>query len=267
MRELTYFRVCRALGWLLRSARYSSTRVVCRNDDGRAWSMNERQVRKSRSFHAPILIRSGNALLRVLDAGVQVLPERDWHERESQIYRNLYGTSVRVDGDGTLLLPCLAGETLAELLENPALPAPARMKAIECAAAALAEFHQRGLTHGDAMADNVLVDRVPSPHVARWFDFETIHDSNRPVAWRRADDLRALLATCLLRTERERLAETLQVILDAYRDEELSRLLEPSFSSMLRRPLVFHLAQAGLSIRCFREIARLLRARVVRQGL
>ena len=97
---------------------------------------------------------------------------------------------------------------------------------------------------------------------ARWFDFETIHDSNRPLAWRRADDVRALLATCLLRAEPERLPETLQLILDAYGDEEVSRLLEASFSSMLRRPLTFHLAQAGLSIQRFREIARLLRARV-----
>ena len=251
MRELAYFRVCRALGWLLRSARYSSARIVYLND--------VRHVRKSRSFHARLLIGAGNVLLRVLDTGVRVLPEPDWHERENQIYRNLYGTSVRVDVDGTLILPCLTGETLATLLEDPALPEPVRMKAIECAAVALAEFHQRGFTHGDAMAENVLVDLAPRPYVARWFDFETIHDSNRPMAWRRADDVRALLATCLLRTEPERLAETLQLILDACADEEVSRLLEASFSSALRRPLPFHLAQAGLSIRCFREIARLLR--------
>ena len=252
MRELTYFRVCRALGWLLRSARYSSARSVYRS--------GERQVRKSRSFHAPLLIWSGNALLRVLDTGVRVLPEREWHQRESQIYRNVYDTSVRVDVDGTLILPCLAGETLAALLEDPTLQEPVRKKAIECAAVALAEFHQRGFTHGDAMAENVLVDLAPRPYVARWFDFETIHDSNRPVAWRRADDVRALLVTCLLRTQPERLAETLQLIVDVYGDEEVTHLLEMSFNSILRRPLTFHLAQAGLSIQCFREIGRLLRA-------
>ena len=255
MRELAYFHMCRALGWLLRSARYSSAHIVYLDD--------VRQVRKSRSFYAPRLISAGNVLFRVLDTGVQVLPERDWHERESQIYRNLYGASVRVAVDGTLILPCLAGETLAKLLEDPALQEPVRMKAIECAALALAGFHQRGFTHGDAMAENVLVDLAPRPCVARWFDFETIHDSNRPVAWRRADDVRALLATCLLRTAPERLAGTLQLILDAYADEDVSRLLETSFSSMMRRPLTFHLAQAGLSIRRFREIGRLLRARVV----
>ena len=253
MRELAYFRVCRALGWLLRSARYSSARIVYRNGG--------RQVRKYRSFYAPLLVWLGNVLLRVLDTGVRVLPEPDWHERESQIYRSLYGTSVRVDVDGTLILPCLAGETLATLLEDPALQEPVRMKSIECAALALAEFHLRGFTHGDAMAENVLVDLAPRPYVGRWFDFETIHDSHRPMAWRRADDVRALLTTCLIRTQPERLAETLQLILDAYADEELSRLLGTSFSPMLRRPLTFHLAQAGLSIQSFREISRLLQAR------
>ena len=258
MRERAYFHACRALAWLLRSARYSSARVVDLN--------GVRQARKSRSFYAPLLVSLGNVLLRVLDTGVRVLPERDWHERESQIYRNLYGTSVCVDVDGTLILPCLAGETLATLLENPALQEPVRMEAIKCAVAALAEFHQRGFTHGDAMAENALVDPAPRPCVARWFDFETIHDSNRPVAWRRADDVRALLATCLLRTEPARFAETLRVILDAYGDEDVIRLLQTSFSPVLRRPLTFHLAQAALSIRCFREIARLLRVRVAGHG-
>ena len=76
--------------------------------------------------------------------------------------------------------------------------------------------------------------------------------------WRRADDVRALLVTCLLRTGAERRAETLRLILDAYADEGTTRLLATSFASVLRRPLVFHLAQAGLSFECYREIASLL---------
>ncbi len=82
------------------------------------------------------------------------------------------------------------------------------------------------------------------------------------MVWRRADDVRALLATCLLRTAPEKLAETLRLILDVYADEGVTRLLATSFTSVLRRPLTFHLGQAGLSFRYFREIARLLRERV-----
>jgi hypothetical protein len=232
----------------------------------------------------------GGPLVRILDTGVRVLPQRDWEERERLVYRSLYGTSIGIDVDGMLVLPCLAGETLATLLEDPALEESIRKRAIERAVIALAEFHRLGLTHGDAMAENVLVELAPrrcSPFeslratlstvegsgrpehsskgeagAAHWFDFETIHDSSRPMAWRRADDVRALLVTCLVRTVPERRAETLQLILDVYADEGVTPLLATSFASVLRRPLTFHLSQAGLSFQCFREIARLLRDRL-----
>jgi hypothetical protein len=110
------------------------------------------------------------------------------------------------------------------------------------------------------MAENVLVDLEAG--VARWFDFETIHDSSRPLAWRRADDVRALLATSLLRTEPEKYPVTVDLILDAYRDEEVARLVAKSFTSAWRRPLVFHLGQAGWSYQSHLRIGRLLRKRI-----
>jgi hypothetical protein len=250
--ERAYFLLCLALGWLLRSGRYSKARIVYQ--DG------ELQVRKYRFFYAPLLVWMGGPLVRILDTGVRVLPQRDWEERERRVYRSLRGTSIRIDADGMLVLPCLAGETLATLLEDPELEESVRKRAIERAVVALAEFHHLGFTHGDAMAENVLVDLEAG--VAHWFDFETIHDSSRPMAWRRADDVRALLVTCLVRTVPEKLAETLQLILDVYPDEGVTRVLTTSFTSVLRRPLTFHLAQAGLSFQCFREIARLLRERL-----
>jgi tRNA A-37 threonylcarbamoyl transferase component Bud32 len=262
--ERSYFFLCLALGRLLRSARYSKTRIA--GQDG------ELQVRKYRFFYAPLLIWLGVPLVRVLNTGVRVLPQRDWEERERRIYRTLYGTSIRIEADAMLVLPCVAGETLATLLENPELEESVRKTAIERAVIALAEFHHLGFTHGDAMAENVLIDLEAG--AAHWFDFETMHDSSRPMAWRRADDVRALLITCLVRTIPEKLAETLQLILDVYEDlsrrsceaakadEGITRLLATSFNSVLRRPLIFHLAQAGLSFQCLREIARLLRERL-----
>ena len=255
MRELAeraYFLLCLALGWLLRSGRYSKARIV--SQDG------ELQVRKYRLFYAPLLVWMGGPLVRILDTGVRVLPQRDWEERERRVYRSLHGTSIRIDAGGMLVLPCLAGETLASLLEDPELEESVRKRAIERAVVALAEFHHLRFTHGDAMAENVLVDLEAG--AAHWFDFETIHDSSRPIAWRRADDVRALLVTCLVRTVPAKLAETLQLILDVYADEGVTRLLSTIFTSVLQRPLTFHLAQAGLSFQSFREIARLLRERL-----
>jgi tRNA A-37 threonylcarbamoyl transferase component Bud32 len=174
------------------------------------------------------------------------------------MYERLYGASIRIDGDGTLALPRLAGETLATMLGDVALGDPARRRAIELAVIALARFHALGLTHGDAMAENVLVDLEAG--VAHWFDFETIHESRRPVSWRRADDVRALLATCVVRTVPEKIAETVKLVLEGYGDESIVDSLAPSFTAVLRRPLAFHLGQAPLPLRSFREIARLVTA-------
>jgi hypothetical protein len=254
MRELAeraYFALCLAVGRLLRAGRYSKARIVAQ--DG------ERQVRKHRLFYAPLLVWMGGLLVRILDTGVRVLPQREWEERERRVYRSLHGTSIRIEAGGTLVLPYLPGETLATLLDNPEREEAVRKRAIELAVIALAAFHHRGFTHGDAMAENVRVDLKAG--VARWFDFETMHDPRRPLAWRRADDVRALLVTCLVRTGPEQFPETLRFILDAYADKGVTRVLTASFTAVWRRPLAFHLAQAGLSYRCFREIARLLSER------
>ena len=250
--EHAYFSLCRTLGSLLRSAKYSRARFA--SDTG------ERQVSKYRTSYAPLLIWLGGPLMRLLDTGVRVLPQRDWEDRERRIYQSLNNASIRIDAGGTLVLPHFAGETLAALLENPKLGESSRKKAIELAVIALADFHRRGFTHGDAMAENVMVDLDAG--VARWFDFETIHESNRPLAWRRADDVRALLVTCLIRTVPARRAHTLELVLNAYADESVTRILAGSFTRVFQRSLTFHLAQAGLSFRCYHEISRLLRVRL-----
>lgn len=247
-----YFLLCLALGRVLRYARYSTVQF--------AGGHGARHVRKRRSFHAPLLIWSGAWLLEILDTGVRVLPRREWEERERTIYRRLYGESIRIDADGTLVLPCLTGETLASLLEDAHLDDSVRKRAIERAVVALAEFHRLGFTHGDAMAENVVVDA----EVARWFDFETVHDPKRPLAWRRADDVRALLATCLVRTVPGKRRATLEFILDAYAEEDVSRVLAACFSSVWRRSLTFHLAQAALPFAAFTEIGRAMQERADR---
>ena len=248
--ERAYFFLCRAGGWLLRSATYSKTRIV--------YLDGVPHVRKRRWFYAPLLVWMVGPLVKILDTGVRVLPQREWEERERRINHNLRRSSIQFTADGVLVLPLLAGKTLATLLEDPDLEESIRRTAIEQAVVALAEFHHLGFTHGDAMAENVMIEHSSNGGVAHWFDFETIHESTRPLAWRRADDVRALLVTCLMRTDAEKFAETINLILAAYADEEVTRLLATSFTAVFRRPLTFHLAQAGLSFHSFQDITRLL---------
>jgi hypothetical protein len=247
-----YFALCLAFGRLLRSARYSAVRIA--HEDG------QRLVRKHRRVYAPLLIWMSVPLVRSLNGGVQVLPRREWQERERRIYTVLHGASVRVDADGTLVLPLVPGRTLAALLEDPELEESTRKRAMAHAAAALADFHRRGFTHADAMAENVLVDLDAG--VAHWFDFETVHDAGRPMSWRRADDVRALLMTCAIRTVPAKRAETLDLILDVYADEAVTRVLAASTTTVWRRALTLHLLQAAMSYDSFLEMARTLRARL-----
>ena len=249
--ERAWFAVSRAAGRLLRSARYSRTTIVRRAGGA--------EVRKRRALHAPLLVWLGGPLMRILDTGVRVLPQREWEERERLAYRSLHGAEVRIEADGTLVLPFLPGRPLAALLDDPSADEATRRSAIVLAAAALATLDRLGITHGDAMAENVMLDLDAG--AARWFDFETVHDPRRGEAWCRADDVRALLATCLHRAGRASLGDTLALVLDAYEDGAVDELLAGRFSSAAQRPLAFHLGQAPLSIRQFREVGRLLRAR------
>jgi serine/threonine protein kinase len=249
--ERAYYQLCLALGRLLRAARYSTTRIE--SIDG------ELRVRKRRAPHAPLLVCLGGPLTRILGTGVRVLPQREWEARERVVYGSVHGRSILIEADGSLVLPRLAGATLAAVLEDPALDEPMRRHAITLAVDALARFHALGFTHGDAMPENVLVDLDAG--VAHWFDFETVHDAGRRAAWSRADDVRALLDGCVLRTTPERLVDTLELILATYGDGEVIRVLATSFTTVWRRSLAFHVGQAGLRFPSRREIARLLAVR------
>lgn len=246
--ERAWFSCCLLAARLLRSTRYSSTNVFTHQ--------RELRIRKHRAFYAPALVGMAGVLYRVLDTGVRVLPQRAWIERERDMYATLYNCSVHVERDDTLILPRLDGTTLASLLVRPDLDNTTRIRAIELAVFALAALHRDGLTHGDAMADNVMIDLESS--VARWFDFETVHEARRSTAWCKADDLRALLATCLLRTPQSLQSDTLRCILREYGDAEVIAQLATTFVSLRRRALAVHLAQAALSLGQYREIARLL---------
>ena len=249
--ERLWFDACLAAGRLLRASRYSSTGIVRR--EGIV------EVRKRRRFHAPVLIRLGDVLMKVLGTGVRILPQREWEENERLLYDSLYGSPIRVGPGGMLVLPWLPGRTLAALLEDPSVGGSSRRRALELAAAALAELHARGFTHGDAMAENVMVDL--EARVARWFDFETVHDPRRTLAWRRADDVRALVATCLQRTQPDAFRATLGLLLDTHSNAAIASELAASFAVTPRAALIFHLAQAGLSYGEYREIGRLLMER------
>lgn len=245
--ETVYFAICLGVGRVLRAGRYSDVRL--------AEGTGEIRVLKRRRVYAPLLVRLSHPILRLLDTGIRVLPQREWQEHERRMYEALGRPPVRSDGK-RLVLPLLPGATLASILDDPGTSDAERRTAFELAGRALVELHAGGFTHGDAMAENVLVDLARGS--ASWFDFETEHDPRRPAAWRRADDVRALVATALVRTRDDAMDTTLSWLSSAYPDEAAWRLLAHRFAPILQRPLAFHLGQAPLSLVTYRRIARLL---------
>lgn len=249
MIERTWFGLCLLAGGLLRSARYARTEVV--SCDG------EPVVHKQRRFYAHLLIGLGNLLGRLLGTGVRVLPYRQWVMRERELMAVLYGAPVRWEDNGSMTLPFLPGITLAALLEDADTAPSERRRGIVLATSALARLHDSGYTHADAMAENVMIDLDGG--AAHWFDFETIHEPDRPADWRRGDDLRALIATCLLRANEHDRGPELREILEAYPYREPVQYAATAFASALQRSLPLHLGQAPLSLDAFRQIHALLR--------
>lgn len=245
--ERLYFNASLRVGRLLRAGRYSDVQVV--GEHGRA------EIRKRRRFYAPLLVRLSGPVFRALGTGMRVLPQQAWIDRERQLYARLERPPVRVEGS-TLVLPVLPGTTLSLLLADRALSPSDRASAIGLAGQALAELHGRGITHGDAMAENVLVDLAGG--AAHWFDFETVHDGDRPAAWCRADDLRALVTTSLVATPADEIGGTLTAFSEAYRNDDAWSRLAEHFTRVVQRPLPFHLGQAPLPAAHYRAVARLL---------
>ena len=208
------------------------------------------QVRKHRLFYAPLLVWLGGPLVSILDTGVRVLPQRDWEDRERRIYRSLYGTSIRIDADGTLVLPYLAGETLATLLEDPELEESIRKtrhrtggrRARRVPSAGIHPRRRHGRErHGRSSRLESLAGSTSRPfmnRVARWpGDVPTTCEHCSSPAWSEPFP--------------KQFAETLQLILDVYADEDVTRVLATSFTSVFRRPLDLPPRPGGVVVSVF----------------
>ncbi len=209
-------------------------------------------VEKRRTPAAYFLIPPGNLLLALHPVAVAVVNVEDWARWEGHLYRRLYGSVVRRDGQ-TLLLPRLPGEPVSDQLHDP--------RAMPAAVAALWDLHQRDLrglplSHGDAAVENVLFDG----RTARWFDFDAMHDQRRSPRLRHADDLRALLFSAVGRAP-ERLDAILSAVL-TYPDRSVLRRLITLASSRRLALSPYHHGQALMSAYMHAELLSELRYRM-----
>jgi hypothetical protein len=209
-------------------------------------------IAKKRRWFGPLLIGPGNLYLRLLGSGVRVLPGVEWRARERALHRALHGIELETGPRGWLILPRWPGVVLADHAQSRLDLAPVRLRGLDAASRALRELHRvelpcagggcERLSHGDATLRNVVFD--PGTGVARWFDFDTAHESGLSPAWRHGDDLRALVYSAVESYADVPVALLLRTVRDAYADPGPWEQLRDHLArgSLHRSPL--HLAQA-----------------------
>ncbi len=248
------YRFRRALGLLMRHVK---TCHACRQADAG-------QFIRARTWYAAWLIPPGNWYLSWLSTGVSMLPTSLWLDWECRMYAELSPLLAQRAGRRQLLLPRIPGETLAAILSAPTQELSRKIQAVRLAAAALIETHRhnvpwpdgisRPFSHGDATARNVLCDVTGGR--ATWIDFETLHDPCRTVAWRQADDLRALVWSAAESIGSDAFEALCAAILDVVSDTAVLRELAHVAAS--GRPNVYHLAQGTLSLSQHRRLCSIL---------
>jgi tRNA A-37 threonylcarbamoyl transferase component Bud32 len=213
-----------------------------------------RFVIKRRRWWTGPTVWLGNWLLR--GDRVRVLQLHDWREREQAMHHGVHGEGLRCDSGGNLFLPCCPGRTLSDWLTDPTVSIESRLNFVRDSARSLAALHSllddvtgRSLSHGDATVRNVIVDANTSR--ATWIDFDTAHImASRAVpndeAWRTTDDLRALICSAAVLWPVDSYAALVRALADGYGECEAMSRLAARVAESLRRPRLFHLAQAPL---------------------
>lgn len=248
--------LARLTGVFIGSFKFNTLRMGCA--DGR------RTVWKRRRRYAPMLTVAANLYCRMLGLPIRVLINREWLQREQELYRQLYQEEVTLHPHGWLEVPW-HGDDLAHWLINPVSSVEAKMQALTSATLDLHRAHailvgengaMRRFSHGDACVSNVAYS--PEDGKAHWFDFETVHGQSEPSAVCHADDVRALLFSALSCLPDSLYDEAIRTILDAYPDKAVWQALQERVASGGLDFDTYHLAQAKMNPRVHRHVMELL---------
>ncbi len=208
-------------------------------------------LKKQRRAYAPLLVLLANGYAARLGLMMRILPGPAWFGYEPLLYDVLYGRQAPAAGKRALLLPCLPGRNLLDLLQrDPGLSGEGRM-GLELAALELARLHacrtpnplgggRREFSHADATIRNALVD--VEGRQAVWIDFETAHPQALPAHVRHADDLLTLLSTAAAIIEPAELPALCQTVLSHYGSSLVTGAMRNLAQSWDARPLARRLA-------------------------
>jgi serine/threonine protein kinase len=160
-------------------------------------------VRKRRRWYAKWMILCGNRFLKETHDGVVVLPTTDWIQWERTVDHAMRRGLILPESSNfcCLVFRQIPGNSLRQVLCNKRISPEQQFRAIRWSLVALRALHQTALcpgrncfqsiSHGDATANNVIVDCKNSS--ATWIDFDMRHQPTMPDLDRQTDDLRAFV--------------------------------------------------------------------------
>jgi hypothetical protein len=214
-------------------------------------------VRKRRRRFAHLIIPVGNLFLKISGSPIIVLPLTLWleweHAVEASTRRTLVSTDPFANGTG-LWCRHVPGTSLRQLLAASDCSSNQKSDAIRWSLASLRMLHEnvahwgygvrQSISHGDATANNVIVD--VNKRTACWIDFDTRHQPHVSEADRRADDLRALIYSSAVYLPASRFPELADILIAAQFDDAIVRHFRQRLTNEWIDLTAAQLAQAPL---------------------
>jgi hypothetical protein len=214
-------------------------------------------VRKRRNLLARWLIPPGNLFLTITGSPVVVLPLTRWlaWERAVETSTRRYLVAPDTDAKGSgLLCRRVPGFSLRQLLADGSFSAEQKCDAIRWSLASLRMLHdhvadwgqgiRQSISHGDATANNVIVD--VRTRTACWIDFDTRHQPHVAEADRRTDDLRSLIYSAAVHWPPARFPELAALLTAAPWDDATVQHFRQRLAKEWIQLTVAQLAQAPL---------------------
>lgn len=214
-------------------------------------------VHKRRTLSAQLIIPLGNLFLKITGSPIVVLPLDRWLEWERAVEtatrRNLVSMDLVAKGTG-LLCRRIPGTSLTRVLADGDRSLEQKVDAISWSLASLRMLHtnvadwghgiHQSISHGDATANNVIVDI--NTRTACWIDFDTRHQPNVPELDRRTDDLRCLIYSAAVHLPSASFPGLADILIAAQFDEAIVRYFRQRLANKWIHLTAAQLAQAPL---------------------
>lgn len=210
-------------------------------------------LQKTRTLLARLLIQPGNLFLYATGSDFFVLPTNVWLRWEQAI-DDATGRQLIVNRGNGLWSRIVVGRSLRDLLRDSSLADKQKLDAIVLSLVALHQLHQheadwedglrQSISHGDATADNVIVDLDTG--TACWIDFDTRHSHRLSELDRRADDLRCLIYSAAIEMPQSCWSDMARLLADSAFDTPTLKHLQKNLVKSGLYLNVAQLAQAPL---------------------